>query len=287
MPFSFGGTFNKSQFERLVSHAQDQLTHIDARIKHLTYEQTRIGFLKFTYDAAGRPEHYSTGGEGGSPTYIGKLMQAYEVLGGDPFHELQTRSMDQPVFLPQGTETTAPKVMSNGEPIPGQGLADAPTSQYVSLIKSWMSANLERRAALERKIRRMLDYGDQLQIEIDQLKNIRLSAETQGSLENVINEVNLLFGDKNYRAVTDDTHRPRGSSRMPRCPPTILVRIEPVQTGLSLNVLEVATPFPVRGKANELRSPDRSALPSPRSRGASPRANRWADGSSCTAYLFC
>jgi hypothetical protein len=132
-------------------------------------------------------------------------MGAYEAMGGDPFHELQTRAKeDQAVFLPKGTEVSAPKVMSNGEPIPGIGLADAPTSKLVGQLKSGVSHMLDRRAALERKIRRMLDYGDQLQSEIDALQTLQASAETDGSLENIVTEVGLLFADRNYRAVSDD-----------------------------------------------------------------------------------
>jgi len=205
MPFYFGGTFNKSQFERLTEYARKQLLLIDERIKHLTVEQGRVGYLRFTYDAAGRPTEYKTGAECGSPTYIGKLMQAYEALGGDAFYELQTRSLaDQSVFLPTGSEVSAPKVMSNGEPLTAQGLADAPTAQYVQRLKSFMAATLDRRAALERKIRRMLDYGDQLQAEIDELKKIKQSADVANSLENIVTEVNQLFANKNYRAIIDD-----------------------------------------------------------------------------------
>jgi hypothetical protein len=204
MAFDFLGTFNRSQFDRLVAFARDQIVHVDPRIKHIVSEQTRVGYLRFTYDSAGRPIKYSTGSEGGSPTYIGKLMGAYEALGGDPFHELQTRMVSQAVFLPKGTEVSAPKVMSNGEPIPGIGLADAPTAKFVSRIKSGVSGMIERRAALGRKIRRMVDYGDQLQAEMDSLMALNASAESDGSLENIVTDVKLLLTDRNYRAVSDD-----------------------------------------------------------------------------------
>lgn len=205
MPFDFLGTFNRSQFERFAAYAREQLVNVDARIKHLTFEQQRIGFLKFSYDAAGKPTAYSTGGSGSSPTYIGKLMMAYEALGGDPFFDLQARAMgDQPVFYPKGTETSAAKVMSNGEPIPQKGLADAPTANFVQQMRGWIHPSMERRAQIERKVRRMLDYGDQLQAEIDSLKAVKQAAETDGSLENLISAVNQLIADPNYRATGDD-----------------------------------------------------------------------------------
>lgn len=205
MPFDFLGTFNKSQFERFAAYARDQLVHVDARIAHLTYEQTRVGFLKFTFDPAGKPTAYSTGSNGSSPTYIGKLMAAYEALGGDPFYDLQTRAMgDQPVFYPKGTETAPNKVMSNGEPLPAKGLADAPSAKLIQQMRSWLQPTIDRRAKIERKVRRALDYGDQLQAEIDELKTIKKSAEVEGSLENLISAVNLLLSDPNYRALGDD-----------------------------------------------------------------------------------
>jgi hypothetical protein len=205
MPFDFLGTFNKSQFERLAAYARDQLIYVDARILHLTIEQNRVGFLKFTYDSAGKPTNYSTGGSGASPTYIGKLMAAYEALGGDPFYDLQTRaSSDQPIFFQKGDEAVSAKIMSNGEPIPQLGLADAPSGNLVRQIKSWINPSLDRRAAIERKVRRMIDYRDQLQTEIDELKVIKAAAETEGSLENLISEVNLLLADPSYRATGND-----------------------------------------------------------------------------------
>jgi len=205
MPFEWLGTFNRSQFDRLTAYARDQLAHIDARISHLTYEQMRIGFLKFSYNSAGKPTAYSTGSNGGSPTYIGKLMGAYEAIGGDPFFDLQTRAMvDQPVYYPRGTETAATKVLSNGEPLPQKGLADAPSANLSQQMRSWLHATLERRARLERKIRRALDYGDQLQAEIENLQLLKKGAATTGSFENLVAEIGHLISDPNYRALGDD-----------------------------------------------------------------------------------
>lgn len=205
MAYDFLGTFNRSQFERLAAYAKGQLAHVEGRIKHLTYEQQRIGFLRFVFDSAGRPTAYSTGGSGSSPSYIGKLMAAYEAQGGDPFYDLQMRSKgDQSVFIPKGSETAATKVLSNGEPLPQRGLGDAPTANLVGSLKKWTQPALERRALLERKIRRAVDYVDQLQDEIRLLKIVTQTVETEGSLESLISEVNQHLADPNYRATGED-----------------------------------------------------------------------------------
>lgn len=204
MPFEILGTFNQSQFNRLVAFARERLVLVDARIRHLTVEQLRVGFLQYTYDTAGRPTGYSTGSEGGTPTYIGRLMAAYEVLGGDPFYDLQVRSMGEPVYRLKGDEQTTSKVLSNGEPIPQPGLSDGPSGNAVRLIKSWMSEDLERLERLERKVRRMVDYSDQLGAEIAELQSIRGGAESDGSLENLVTVVQQLLLDPDYRAIADD-----------------------------------------------------------------------------------
>lgn len=205
MAFEWLGTFNRSQFDRFSTYAREQLTQVDARINHLVAEQQRVGFLRFIYDSAGRPTAYSTGSAGSGPTYIGKLIAAYEVLGGDPFFDLQTRAIqDQPLYFPKGTETAAGKIMSNGEPIPQKGLADAPTAKLVHQMKAWIRPSLDRRSQLERKIRRAVDYGDQLQSELDTLKLMKLGLEVRGSLENLMSEVHQMISDPHYRAVGDD-----------------------------------------------------------------------------------
>lgn len=203
MPFPWLGTFNKTQLERLAAYARERLAYVDARIQHLTVEQQRVGFLKFAYDSAGRPTSYLTGTPGFT-TYIGKLMAAYEVLGGDPFYDLQVRSKSDPVFYLKGDEVATAKVLSNGEPIPQQGLADAPTGNAVREIKSWMEGHLDRLDRLERKVRRAIDYSDQLQDEIDKLRKIKQSVDFSGSLENLVASVGTFFSDPSYRSVFDD-----------------------------------------------------------------------------------
>lgn len=230
----FLGTFNKSQFNRLAAYARSQMVYIDLRIQHLTIEQQRIGFLQFAYDTGGRPTSYSTGSPGFT-TYIGKLMAAYEVLGGDPFYDLQVRGMNDPVYHLKGTETATAKMMSNGEPVPLPGLSDGDSGNAVRSMKSWTRGSLDRLERIERKVRRAIDYADQIQTEINELSLIKKSIEVDGSLENLIALVGQLLIDPSYRAIADDkgkdpfgkyTHAPmssydQGGTRAPTEGPSV------------------------------------------------------------------
>lgn len=201
MGFDFLGTFNKSQFDRFVAFAKAQLPLIDARILHLEAEIRRVGVYVMKFDK-GKPIGYVATP---SDSYLGKLTAAYEVNGGDPFYDLQIRTMSDPVFLMKGTETKAPTMMSNGEPKTAPGLADAESAIMMQKARGWLDETLRHnRDRLEHKIRRVVDYGDQLNSEIAALKLIRQGVSVDDSLENVISEVYQLFTEGKYRAIYDD-----------------------------------------------------------------------------------
>lgn len=200
----FLGTFNRSQFERLVAFAREHTHEVAARIQHLEAEATRIGAIGMVYDAAGNPTAYKVYPP---ESYLGRLVAAYEVMGGDVFYDLQIRAKAAPVFLRSGTETESANLFSNGEPVPEKALADAPSAKLVGNIRGWMSGVLERRDRLERKIRRAVDYADQLSDEIIILDKAVSLKEDPGSLEHAVSEINVLIADKNYRAIADDKGR--------------------------------------------------------------------------------
>lgn len=197
------GTFNKAQFERFASFARSQLVLVDGRIQHLQAEIDRIGLLVFQYDAAGIPIGYAVDPP---EAYIGRLMAAYEVLGGDAFYDLNVRALTQPVFLLKGSETVNPQMMSNGEILPAGALADAPSAVLMQRAQAWIDDTLTyRRSYLERKIRRMVDYADQLESELAVLKAIEGTSADVGSLEEIFKEIQELIDDKTYRAISADT----------------------------------------------------------------------------------
>lgn len=119
--------------------------------------------------------------------------------------DLRLRLKNDPVFKLKGTESNPSQFMSNGEVIGGKGLSDAPTAELMIQAKSWITDTLQLRFdRLERKLRRAMDYSDELQSEIATLNTIRLTATTVGSLEYIAAQVAQYLSDSNYRAVFDD-----------------------------------------------------------------------------------
>jgi hypothetical protein len=201
MAHDFLGTFNRSQFERFLAYAKSQLPLVAGRIQHLQAEVARIGTIVFRY-SKGVPQGYAADPP---ESYLGKLLGAYEVLGGDPFIDLRVRLRNDPVFRVKGTEIQGSQYMSNGEVIGAKGLSDAPTAELMHDAKEWLHATLEYRfGSLERKIRRAVDYSDELQNEIATLNTIQTAASVSGSLEHIAAQISQYLSDQNYRAIYDD-----------------------------------------------------------------------------------
>ena len=202
MAWDFLGTFNKSQFERFMAFARSQLVLIDARIAHLEAEKVRVGVPVFKYGTDGALQGYTADP---SNSYIAKLLFAYEVQGGNPFLDLVIRTRNDPVYKLRGDQQAMPQLMSNGEVIGAPGLADAASAVLMRSAREWLEATLDARMGnLERKIRRTLDYYDQLDLEVQLLGVIRMSPDTAGSLEYVAKGVSDLITDGTYRPIYDD-----------------------------------------------------------------------------------
>jgi len=198
--FEWLGTFNRSQFTRLADFARAQLVAVEDRLVHLVAEQTRVGSITMLFNV-GDPQGYVADPD----SYIGRLVAAYEVLGGDAFLDLHIRLVSDPVFALKADETSAPQLYSSGEVKAGPGLADAPSATQVANLRGWIDDTLQyRKDYLERKIRRALDYADQLQAEVDRLTRVTQSVDADGSVENIIAQVEQLISDPGYRAIQDD-----------------------------------------------------------------------------------
>lgn len=202
MAFDWKGTFNRSQYERFKAFAQAQLASVAERTAHLDAEIRRVGLLQFAYDANGVPVSYSVDP---SDSYLGRLMAVYEILGGDAFFDLKVRSTSQPVFILRGSESQPAQLMSTGEAFGPPGLGDRYSAGYMGKARAWVDDTIRtRREALERKIRRLLDYVDQLEEERQQLQTITAGSETEDSLAYIWTTLEQLFNDPTYRAVYDD-----------------------------------------------------------------------------------
>jgi hypothetical protein len=142
-------------------------------------------------------------------------LAAYEVLGGDVFYDLNIRNRTQPLFLVRADESTPPQMFSDGTVMGGQGLADGPSATLVQYMRGWMSDVVDyKREYLERKIRRMIDYGEQLRMEVELLHRIVDSEQAEGSLDFTISEIQGLLDDPMYRAVSKegDAHNKLGGA---------------------------------------------------------------------------
>jgi len=201
MAFDFLGTYNRSQWNRFIAFARSQVDTIPERIAHLDAEILRIGSITFAWDG-GVPSGFTA-----SPanSYLAKLLAAYEVLGGSPAHDLRTRLRTEPVVVVKGDENRSPSRMSNGEVIGAKGLGDALTAEMSHDAQGWLLETMQWRfGRLERKIRRSLDYKDQLYEESLRLRLMSQAATTPDSLEAIAERVEQLFSDSGYRAIFDD-----------------------------------------------------------------------------------
>jgi hypothetical protein len=210
LSYDFLGTHNQSQLARFSTFANAQLQdifggtdpNVSGRVGHLTAELIRVGSIVFQYDNSGNPVSYTAS----PPTsYIGRLLSCYEVLGGNPLFDLNIRSSAQAVFVLPANETSSPQLLSNGETLGSPGLADTPSANLMQTARAWLPDVLKyKRDYLERKIRRMVDYSEQLASEIANLTTT-LGADTQpGSLANTLNQLQQLMADPNYRATYAD-----------------------------------------------------------------------------------
>lgn len=212
MAHDFLGSFNQAQFDRFKAFAKNQQSDITARINHLESEIERVGVLSLSYDSGGIPT-----GHAASPktSYLARLLAAYEVLGGDVEYDLNVRSREQPLFLLKADESSPAQMYSDGTVMGSQGNADSASAQLMQSMRSWIPEVMDyRHEYLERKIRRMIDYVDQLQVEVEQLKGIAATDQVEGSFDFFVSEIEALLNDPSYRAVSKggDVHNKKGGA---------------------------------------------------------------------------
>lgn len=231
MAFNFFGTFTTGQLQQLVDFSFVQERDLAKRRLWLMAQLTRNGVFSTEYDPQ---THLPKAFSASAGSYAAKLLQAYRILGGTPEKDFMLRTSDKPVFLTRGknidTGVTAvdptagySDVLSNGRRVRGSQRFDRDVGVQVERLKTWQSEAIKRkREHLEFKIKRALDYSDQLQREIavlevlldetsgrqvaDIVRNISLTSVRIGA-HNIVEDLIDIFG-LNVGKVQDFTYSP-------------------------------------------------------------------------------
>ncbi len=152
--------------------------------------------------------------------YAGKLLKAYRILGGNPEKDMLLRTRDLPVYKERSFSVSAEEgnvsggfsdVYTSGRRERGGQRFDRDLGLKVEKVKNWqLDAIKMKRERLEMKIKRALDYSDQLKVEIellgklisdtaeeslalDQVQDIEIQALTVGAA-NVVSDLSDVFG---------------------------------------------------------------------------------------------
>jgi hypothetical protein len=171
--FSFYGTFSLGQWESFKAFSRIQRLDLEIRKAYLQKQRVMHGIFTTEYDGFVPKSFTANAG-----SYAAKLLEAYRILGGFPERDMLLRTMDKPVFLTRGTNiSTDPNAKvqggfsdtySNGRRYRGDQRFDRDLGLRVDRTKSWqLDAIKAKRERLEYKIKRALDYSDQLQAQID------------------------------------------------------------------------------------------------------------------------
>lgn len=162
MAFNFYGTFTRAQWYDFRDFAMVQRSELEARKRWVDAELSRTGQVQCAYFDDGTPESFSAS----SKSYIGKLLLAYRMLGGVPENDMLLRTRDQVVFLKQGVDENDTPGYSNGRRYRGGQRFDRTLGLTVEAMKKWqIEAVKAKREHLEFKIKRAMDYADQLEQE--------------------------------------------------------------------------------------------------------------------------
>jgi hypothetical protein len=170
LAFNFFGTFTIAQWYEFKDFVSIQRAELGSRANWLTQEIQRIGVMSITYDGD-TPTSFTAPDN----TYMGKLLLAYRMLGGVPERDMLLRNVNQPVFLHKGTTQSTPETFTNGRQNRGSTIFDRDQGLLVDKLKKWQLESIKmKREHLEYKIKRTLDYSDQLQSELNTVKQLTI-----------------------------------------------------------------------------------------------------------------
>ena len=145
---------------------------MELRVQWLQKQLSMNGIFSTEYDGSNPVSFTASAG-----SYAAKLLSAYRVLGGVPERDMLLRTRDKPVFKKKAqnittvtagvTEGGFSDLYSNGRRERGTQRFDRDLGLRVERFKSWqLEAVKAKRERIEFKIKRALDYSDQLQEEI-------------------------------------------------------------------------------------------------------------------------
>lgn len=170
MSFNFFGTFTRAQWYDFKDFTLVQRSELEARKRWIDVELSRTGQVSCSYsDDNSTPLSFVA-----SPrSYIGKLLLAYRMLGGVPENDMLLRTRDQVVFMNRGVDENDSPDYSNGRRFRGDQRFDRTLGLHVENLKKWqLEAIKAKREHLEYKIKRAMDYADQLEQESSLLKRL-------------------------------------------------------------------------------------------------------------------
>jgi hypothetical protein len=217
MAFNFYGTFTRGQFDVFENFTKLQKLDLTLRKNWLQAQLLRIGVFSTEYDDYGIPVQFVV-----LPynSYGAKLLEAYKILGGTPEFDMLLRTRDKPVYLTQGPSigTTQNELTvggysreySNGRLDRGDMRFDRDLGLKVEKLKAWqLNAIKQKRERLEYKIKRALDYSDQLGEEIKLID--RIMGEGRGSVDDQILDIRIEMRNPDNMNVVDsaDTYGQR------------------------------------------------------------------------------
>lgn len=195
MAYDFFGTFTTAQWLDFKDFVYTQRVELESRLRWLNAELTRIGVFTTDYADDGTPVSFFAPAN----TYAGKLLAAFRMLGGVPERDMLLRTRDNPVFLQSGSPISSGgdghgTVYTNMRRDRGTDRYDRALGLAVGKVKTWnIEAIKLKKENLEYKIKRALDYSDQLQQEVVFIE--KLLAEDALELDRRIQEVVIVAED--------------------------------------------------------------------------------------------
>jgi len=209
MAFNFYGTFTTGQWEEFKNFVAIQQIDLIQRKAWLQRELTRVGVFITDYDGPN-----PTGFAAVAGSYADKLMTAYRILGGIPERDMLLRTSDIPVYASRTVPLTTDEngevtggvadTFSNNRRFRGSQIFDRDLGILVERLKKWQLEAIKlKRERIEYKIKRALDYSDQIQKEMALID--QLTAEGLGSASDQVLAVDVQIDTPDAQNTVDDT----------------------------------------------------------------------------------